>query len=124
MGVMQYIELGGVMMWPLLACSVLLGGVLFERLVTVVLLKRCCEPDTHRRVLAFFTDVPPAIGLLGTVIGVVQSFQLTEGRVSGENVAAGLAIACMTTIFGLSIALVATLAGYVLELALPTERPS
>ncbi len=69
----------------------------------------------HRRALPFFADVPPSIGLLGTVIGVVKSFQLMDGHLNGDAVGAGLGIACMTTIFGLGIAVVASVSGYVFD---------
>lgn len=122
MDLYRYVQLGGPMMWPLLACSVLLGAVLFERLWTLgvvggLLGVRLVERRRlwHRRGLAPFRDLPPSLGLLGTVVGVVQSFNLTGGPLDGESVGAGLAVACMTTIFGLSIALVASTAGYVLD---------
>lgn len=122
MNLWHYFQLGGPMMWPLLACSVLLVAVLFERLwmlgVVAAVARRSLTPAKrhwHKRVLPFFTDVPPSLGLLGTVIGVVQSFQLADGQVTGEHVGAGLAVACMTTVFGLSIAVVASVAGYALD---------
>jgi len=120
----RYMELGGPMMWPLLACSVLLGAVLVER-GWVLGVKRVLfglkvsdnSLTWHRRVLPFFTDVPPSIGLLGTVVGVVQSFQLVNGQLDGDAVGAGLGIACLTTIFGLGIAIVASISGYAMNYA-------
>lgn len=110
------------MMWPLLLCSILLGGVLIERVWTLGVSRhlrgRHMEPAqlrAHRRVLVFFTDVPPSLGLLGTVIGVVQSFQLVQGRLNGDAVGAGLGTACLTTIFGLGIGVVASIAGYLFD---------
>ena len=85
-------SLGGPLMWPLLVCSILLGAVLVERLVTVGLRHKLLggrmSTDRlawHRRVLPFFTDVPPSVGLLGTVVGVVQCFQITGGGLDGQN---------------------------------------
>ena len=122
MNLWHYFELGGMMMWPLLVCSILLGAVLCERAWVIglrgILLRQSLSPDTrlwHRRVLPFFNDVPPSLGLLGTVFGVVQSFHLADGQITGEHVGSGLAIACMTTIFGLSIAVIASAVGYMLE---------
>ncbi len=124
----HYFELGGPLMWPLLICSVLLLAVLLERFWTLgiraQLFQRKLDPprrDAHRAVLPFFKDVPPALGLLGTVIGIVQAFRLTEGRVDASAVGSGLAVACLTTIFGLSIALTATVAGYVCQWLTPRE---
>jgi biopolymer transport protein ExbB len=107
-------------MWPLLVCSVVLGGVLIERLLVVVIGWKLfgATPrslDWHRRILPFFGDIPPALGLLGTVVGVVRSFQLMNGHLDTEAVGTGLGIACMTTIFGLSIAIIASISGYLLN---------
>ena len=118
----QFFEVGGPLMWPLLLCSVLLGAVLLERSL-VVGFRHCLlggavsrsKLTWHRRALPFFADVPPSIGLLGTVIGVVKSFQLMDGHLNGEAVGAGLGIACMTTIFGLGIAVVASVSCYVFD---------
>lgn len=119
---LRYVELGGVMMWPLLVCSVLLAAVLVERVWTVFLryrvLGRHVEPDAlgwHHLMLRFFVDIPPSIGLLGTVIGVVRCFRLTDGRITAESAAAGLGVACFTTIAGLSIALIASVSWHVLD---------
>ncbi|MAE68020.1 MAG: hypothetical protein CMJ18_27530 [Phycisphaeraceae bacterium] len=117
----NYFQLGGVMMWPLAACSVLLLALLFERTWTVLLMGRLLglgrdeQLTLHRRVLPFFQDVPPSLGLLGTVIGIVQSFSLLDGQLNADAVGGGLAVACITTIFGLSIALAATAASYALD---------
>ena len=124
------IDKGGPMMWPLVSCSLLLVAVLWERLWTVawrgrVLGRRLGRSQRlwHRRALPFFTDVPPGIGLLGTVLGIVKSFSLFNGRIDPDAVGAGLAMACLTTVFGLSIALVALTAGYLLDgLAAHVER--
>jgi len=122
MNALHYFELGGPMMWPLLACSVALVAVVLERLWVVGLgrgvFRMNLQSSTrgwHRRVLPFFKDVPPSLGLLGTVVGVVQSFNLTGGRVDADAVGAGLAVACMTTVFGLSIAIVASAASYLFD---------
>ncbi|MHC5029064.1 MAG: MotA/TolQ/ExbB proton channel family protein, partial [Planctomycetota bacterium] len=112
--VRHFLELGGPLMWVLLGCSALLGAVLIDRALVIglrgtLLGWRVSKEQLlwHRRVLPFFTDVPPSIGLLGTVVGVVRSFELMDGRLSTSAVGAGLGIACMTTIFGLGIAIVA-----------------
>lgn len=118
----QFLEVGGPLMWPLLVCSVLLGAVLIERIL-VVGVRHCLFGGKlrrqtltwHRRALPFFSDVPPSIGLLGTVVGVVRSFQLMDGHLNGDAVGAGLGIACMTTIFGLGIAVIASISCYVFD---------
>jgi len=119
---LRYMEWGGVMMWPLLLCSILLGAVLLERAWSVGIRYGLLgwpggkmSLTWHRAVLRFFIDVPPSMGLLGTVIGVTNSFRLTEGRITAESAAAGLGVACFTTIAGLLIALVASISVYVLD---------
>ncbi len=118
----QFVELGGPLMWPLVLCSILLVGVMIERLLVVVLGYKIMGGrfswrtlSWHRRVLPFFTDIPPSVELLGTVVGVVRSFQLMDGRLDADAVGVGLSIACMTTTFGLSIAIVAAVGGYALD---------
>ena len=76
----EYFRLGGFMMWPLLLCSVLFVTVAIERTWTLLikhkLFRRKLKHENHQQqtsVFEFFKDIPPAIGLLGTVIGVVQS---------------------------------------------------
>jgi biopolymer transport protein ExbB len=117
-----FLELGGPLMWPLLACSILLGAVLVERTIVIGLRYKLLGGRVpggmlraHRRVLPFFTDVPPSLGLLGTVVGVVKCFELWDGRLNSDAVGIGLSIACMTTIFGLGIAIVASVSGYLLD---------
>ncbi|MEM7682189.1 MAG: MotA/TolQ/ExbB proton channel family protein [Planctomycetota bacterium] len=116
-----WFDAGGPVMWPLLACSVALIAVLAERLWTVGLVGGLARVDltdsarhAHRRILPFFTEVPPALGLLGTVIGLVQSFALLEGDNVQGGIGAGLAEACTTTVFGLIIAITASIGGYAL----------
>ncbi len=118
----EYMAMGGWMMWPLLGCSVLLLAVLIERAWVVIWRGRVRRLDLtdgqrawHRRALPFFVDVPPSLGLIGTIIGVVQCFSLTSGGPTGADVGAGLATACMTTLFGLGIAVVASVAGHMLD---------
>ncbi len=120
--VAKFLDLGGPLMWPLLVCSIVLGAVLIERLLVVVLRHKLLGGRVpartlgwHRRVLPFFTDVPPSLGLLGTVVGVVKCFELMDGRLNGDSVGVGLGIACMTTIFGLGIAIVASVSRYFLD---------
>jgi biopolymer transport protein ExbB len=118
----SWFEAGGPMMWPLMACSILLTAVLIERCWTVGLLHLLIglkmTPDqlrAHHRVLPFFAEVPPALGLLGTVLGVVQSFHLLDGKINADAIGSGLAVACTTTIYGIGIAVVAAVAGHFLD---------
>ena len=52
----------------------------------------------------------PLLGLLGTVVGIIQSFDALGGRIGparGEMLAHGISLALVATAFGLSIAIVA-----------------
>jgi biopolymer transport protein ExbB/TolQ len=118
----RYFQMGGIMMWPLLICSVLLVAIIIERIWTVTVLGRIfgknitsAQRKRTADLFVFFKDVPPSIGLLGTVIGVVQSFSLGGGRITAEAAGAGLAVACFTTIAGLTIAIVATISEYLTQ---------
>ncbi|MCH2152371.1 MAG: MotA/TolQ/ExbB proton channel family protein [Phycisphaerales bacterium] len=126
-----WFEAGGIMMWPLLVCSILLTGVLIERLWTIGILHLLIgwkltpeQLKAHQRVLPFFAEVPPALGLLGTVLGVVQSFHLLDGKINADAIGSGLAVACTTTIYGIGIAVVAAVAGHVLNWLTNHEVPA
>ena len=118
----RYFQMGGLMMWPLLICSVLLVAIIIERLWMVTVIGRVfgkniksAQREKTANLFSFFKEVPPSIGLLGTVIGVVQSFSLGGGRITAEAAGSGLAVACFTTIAGLSIAIVATICEYLTQ---------
>ena len=59
----------------------------------------------------------PLLGLLGTVVGMIQSFDALGGRVGpakGEALAQGISLALVATAFGLAIAVVSVAAYYYL----------
>lgn len=58
-------------------------------------------------VLAAFTAIAPLLGLLGTVIGMIETFGAVSaaGGDTGSRVAAGISRALITTQFGLVVAL-------------------
>lgn len=123
----NFFHLGGFMMWPLLICSVMLIAVLIERVWTVLFKQKLIGIEQkglalHRRVLPFFQDIPPSLGLLGTVVGIVQSFSLLDGQLNADAVGSGLAVACITTIFGLSIAITASAASFLLDWAIASHE--
>jgi len=130
-----YFIQGGPMMFLLAACSVMLLAVLAERFITLgwrrvrfgskslggVVGRRggasrpaeaSGRPPLHERRLKFYWDIPPQIGLLGTVLGLVQIFQ---GDLGAEAFGRGVGTACLTTIYGLGIALVARVSCYLLD---------
>jgi biopolymer transport protein ExbB len=69
------------------------------------------------RVLNGTATLAPLLGLLGTVIGMIQSFEAVGGRVGpakGELLAQGISLALVTTALGLGIAIVSVAAYYFL----------
>jgi biopolymer transport protein ExbB len=69
------------------------------------------------RVLNGTATLAPLLGLLGTVIGMIQSFDALGGRVGparGEALAQGISLALVSTAFGLAIAVVSVAAYYYL----------
>jgi biopolymer transport protein ExbB len=69
------------------------------------------------RVLNGTATLAPLLGLLGTVIGMIQSFDALGGRVGpakGEALAQGISLALVTTALGLAIAIVSVTAYYYL----------
>lgn len=69
------------------------------------------------RVLNGTATMAPLLGLLGTVIGMIQSFDALGGRVGpakGEALAQGISLALVTTALGLAIAIVSVTAYYYL----------
>jgi biopolymer transport protein ExbB len=170
----EFFEAGGMLMWPILGCSVVAVGLAIERYTTLrrervapaivadavdqivqgrasvvagdvaqidapaarVLaagLRRrgCLLADVEKamedslgaetaqmrgnvRGITLMAAVAPLLGLLGTVLGIADAFAAVErtGLGRGENseaLAAGIKVALYTTIFGLFVAIPATL---------------
>ena len=72
--------------------------------------------DSLKRFLRVFhaiSNVAPLIGLLGTVLGMIQSFETMSNQESlgrPEMLASGISVALMTTAGGLAVAIPAYLA--------------
>ncbi len=78
--------------------------VSFDAAGEVVELKR------NLRVLSAMSTLGPLLGLLGTVVGIIQSFDALGGRLGparGEALAHGISLALVATALGLAIAIVA-----------------
>lgn len=85
--------------------------VAFDSAGEVVELKR------NLRVLSGMATLGPLLGLLGTVVGIIQSFDALGGRAGparGEALAQGISLALLATAFGLAIAVVAVTVYYFL----------
>ncbi len=75
------------------------------------------ELKRNVRVLNGTATLAPLLGLLGTVIGMIQSFDALGGRVGpakGEALARGISLALVTTALGLGIAIVSVVFYYYL----------
>ena len=72
--------------------------------------------DGLKRFLKVFhaiSNVAPLLGLLGTVLGMIEAFEMMSGQESmgrPEMLASGISVALMTTAGGLSVAIPAYLA--------------
>ena len=69
------------------------------------------------RVLNGTSTLAPLLGLLGTVVGMIQSFDAIGGKVGGgksEALAQGISLALVSTALGLAIAIVSVAAYYFL----------
>ncbi len=74
------------------------------------------ELKRNLRVLSAMTTLGPLLGLLGTVVGIIQSFDALGGRVGparGEALAHGISLALVATAIGLAIAITAVTFYYV-----------
>lgn len=83
----------------------------FDAAGEVVELKR------NLRALNGMATLGPLLGLLGTVVGIIQSFDALGGRVGparGEALAQGISLALVATACGLVIAIIAVAAYYYL----------
>jgi biopolymer transport protein ExbB len=73
------------------------------------------ELKRNLRILNAMSTLGPLLGLLGTVVGIIQSFDALGGRVGparGEALAQGISLALVATAFGLAIAIVAVACYY------------
>jgi biopolymer transport protein ExbB len=75
------------------------------------------EMKRNLRALSGMATLGPLLGLLGTVFGIIQSFDALGGRIGpsrGEILAQGISLALVATAFGLMIAVFAVVAYYYL----------
>lgn len=132
----EWFQKGGPVMYPLLICSILAMGIVLERLWSFPNLFRQGEAiakvdisgkerekawdalakklNKGLSVLEVIVTVAPMLGLLGTVLGVIHTFELFGRGITQVNKASlgmGLAEALITTAAGLIIA-IPTLVAY------------
>jgi len=65
--------------------------------------------ETFNRVLGFLSDTAGALGLLGTVWGIFETFH--AGRLDGPTILQGMSISLVTTLVGLIISIVLNMGG-------------
>ncbi|WP_332446054.1 MotA/TolQ/ExbB proton channel family protein [Sphaerochaeta sp.] len=119
---------GGAVMWPLYALLVITVVIGMERVITLLLLSRNHEPTTKESlekplsILDLIAMIAPVLGFLGTVTGMINAFKSVSeaASVQLQVVAAGLYEALFTTAFGLIISILATVASFLLDLAITT----
>jgi len=117
----QFIMRGGAMMLPLVACSILLFAVIFERAWLIFLVRVAGrkigdqERTAHRTWFSFLMDVAVTLGLFGTVVGMGRAFGLLEGTLRTEAAGPALATAVLTTQYGIALYLIGALAGFVTD---------
>jgi biopolymer transport protein ExbB len=74
------------------------------------------ELRRNLRVLSAMATLGPLLGLLGTVVGIIQSFDALGGRLGparGEALAHGISLALVATAIGLAIAIISIAFYYV-----------
>ena len=76
------------------------------------------QMQRHIRLLELIAMISPLLGLLGTVLGMIQSFQelaLADGAANASLLAAGIWQALLTTAAGLVVAIPAAIAATLLS---------
>lgn len=83
--------------------------------------------EAHMRGLEMVSSIAPLLGLLGTVIGMVDAFSALEqagSRINPSLLAGGIWTALLTTVAGLSIAIPALAAHYIFDGKIEKVRAS
>src|SRR5262249_29025317 len=90
-------------------------GVAIRQMVSYDAAGEIVELKRNLRVLSAMAQLGPLLGLLGTVVGIIQSFDALGGRLGparGEALAHGISLALVATAIGLGIAVVAVIFYY------------
>jgi biopolymer transport protein ExbB/TolQ len=98
-----------VVLIALIICSIVSLGIILERLVFFVKNKDFSieTADQNLNILATLISIAPLLGILGTILGIMQSFGGFEGIAPDTKIiGAGISIALSTTAYGLGIAIV------------------
>ena len=91
-------------------------GVTIRQILSYDAAGEVLELKRNLRVLSAMATLGPLLGLLGTVVGIMHSFDALGGRVGparGEALAQGISLALFATAFGLAVAVVSVAFYYV-----------
>jgi biopolymer transport protein ExbB len=91
-------------------------GATIRQIVSYDAAGEVVELKRNLRVLSAMATLGPLLGLLGTVVGIIQAFDALGGRVGpsrGETLAHGISLALVATAIGLAIAIVSVAFYYV-----------
>jgi biopolymer transport protein ExbB len=91
-------------------------GATIRQILTYDAAGEVVELRRNLRVLSALATLGPLLGLLGTVVGIIQSFDALGGRMGpsrGEALAHGISLALVATAIGLAIAIVSVASYYV-----------
>ncbi len=114
MNVKELFIKGGIIMWPLLICSIISLAVILERAYFFLVESKKNNADAKKQLdknmwlLFIMATIAPLLGLLGTIIGLINVFLSIHNLnrpVTPQIVAKGLWQAMITTAYGLIIAI-------------------
>jgi biopolymer transport protein ExbB len=91
-------------------------GVTIRQILSYDAAGEVIELRRNLRVLSAMATLGPLLGLLGTVVGIIQSFDALGGRVGparGAALAHGISLALVATAIGLAIAIISVAFYYV-----------
>jgi len=91
-------------------------GVTIRQVLSYDAAGEVVELRRNLRVLSAMATLGPLLGLLGTVVGIIQSFDALGGRVGparGEALAHGISLALVATAIGLAVAAISVAFYYV-----------
>ena len=100
-----------------------LSGPALEAELTLLGNEEVASLSAYLRMLYLIAMVAPLLGLLGTVLGMIQSFQdlaLAQGSANASVLAGGIWLALLTTAAGLIVAIPAAVAGSLLAVRVDT----
>jgi biopolymer transport protein ExbB len=92
-------------------------GIIIRQTLSYDAAGEVVELKRNLRILNAMATLGPLLGLLGTVVGIIQSFDALGGRVGptrGEALAHGISLALVATAIGLGIAILAVSFYYIL----------